>query len=237
MKKIIFTMIFAAIAMVASAQEPDKIYVGPYEVIYYGKGDFEYILMQDVDLYDFYKLQKDTTIIIEEKSEPMKNGVQLNLTMRMPLFSTAGMSKVIGIEAGWKQKIANNLFINAGLGLNVGSGTYAALPEGMSMVEVGVPINLEYTKLNREKASLYISAGLTPSYFSTIKGDFTVFKEELGNKPSGFYVAPRVDFGGYIPALNQLVKIGVYAQYNAGGTIYKDAVGRAYVGGNIGIVF
>ena len=87
MKKIIFSLILVVMATAAFAQTPDKIFVGPYEINYYEKGDYEYMLRDNIDLYEFYSLQKDTTIVIEEKTEPMKHGMQVGLGMRLPFGS------------------------------------------------------------------------------------------------------------------------------------------------------
>ena len=111
------------------------------------------------------------------------------------------------------------------------------------MLEVGVPISIEYSKLDYKKATLYAGIGITPTYYSTIRAKETIANEEFdAEKKSGFYIAPRIDFGGYIPLNSQIFRIGVFAQYNINctnedGNIFKERIGRLFVGANIGLLF
>ena len=235
MKRTMLLLVSVLFATVAFAQNPDKFEIGPYQVVYYGDGDYQAALIEGFDLYDYFNLQRDTTIIIEEKTMPLKNGVQVNVTMRVPILASAGLSKVMGVEASWKQGIAKDLFFNAGLSVNVTTGSYYLAR--MAMMEIGVPLSVEYTKLDKMKPSLYASVGVSPTYYNTLCGDLSKGIEGKPAKPAGIYVAPRLEAGAYIPAWGQLFKIGAYAQYNSAAAVYKEYIGRAYAGGCVGIIF
>lgn len=235
MKKTLLLLVSLLLVQSVFAQSPDKFEVGPYEVVYYGEGDYEAALIEGLDLYKLFNLQKDTTIVIEEKTMPLKSGVQVNVTMRVPILATAGLSKVMGVEASWKQGIAKNLFFNAGLSANMTTGNYFLAR--MAMMEIGVPLSVEYAKLDKMKSSLYASVGVSPTYYNTLSGDLSKGIEGKPAKPAGIYVAPRLEAGAYIPAWGQLFKIGAYAQYNTIAPVYKEYIGRAYAGGSVGIIF
>lgn len=235
MKRAILFLSSVLLTTVAFAQTPDKFEIGPYQVVYYGDGDYEAALIDGFDLYEYFNLQKDTTIVVEEKTLPLKTAVQVNATMRLPVLAVYGMSKVLGVEASWKQGIADNLFFNVGLSGNVTTGHY--FQARMSMLEIGLPLSVEYTKLDKMKSSLYASVGVSPTYYKTLSGNLSRGIEGKPARPSGVYVAPRLEVGAYIPAWGQLFKIGAYAQYNTAAAVYKECIGRAYAGGSIGIIF
>lgn len=72
----------------------------------------------------------------------------------------------------------------------------------------------------------------------------TAQKEKSGfdDNTSGFLIAPRLDFGGYVPVGRHLVRIGCFAQYDINCSsgdfnIFKERIGRFFVGANMGIVF
>ena len=116
-------------------------------------------------------------------------------------------------------------------------------------MEVGVPLELEFAKLLENHSSLYVGIGIVPTFFSTlscndntdskIKNDNT----DSGNKKkNGIYISPRVDFGGYIPFGSCFMKLGVFGEYKIccskeENNIFKDRIGRAFVGANIGWIF
>lgn len=226
---------FVLLSNFAFAQTLEKFEIGPYEVVYYGKGDYEASLIEGFNLYDHFGLQKDTTIVIEEKTAPMKHGIQVAVTMRVPILANSGLTKVFGLEGSWKQQVYENLFVNAGLSCGVTTGYFFA--NKMRMIEAGIPVSLEYTNLDKMKSSLYASVGVLPAYYNTLVGDLSNGVEGKPAKPTGVYVAPRLEVGGYIPVWGQLVKIGAYAQYNTSAAVYKDYIGRAYAGGSLGIIF
>ena len=66
MKKIITISSLLVIAMAGFAQSVDNFEVGPYEIDYKGPGDYKYRLRKDVNLYDYFGLKKDTTILVVE---------------------------------------------------------------------------------------------------------------------------------------------------------------------------
>ena len=219
MKKIIFSLMLVVMTTAAFAQSPDKIKVGPYEIHYYGKQDYDYMLMEDINLFEFYDLQKDTTIVIEEKTDPMKHGMQVGLGMRLPFGSPR--TPVLGVEGVWKQGLGKNFYLNAGLDLN-----YVPAVEARGYkagVEIGIPVSIEYTNLDRQKAALYVGVGAIPAYYTSA---------------GKFDVAPRVDFGGYLPLFDQLFRIGVFGQFNTTPEVRNQFTKRGLsVGGTLGIVF
>lgn len=101
-----------------------------------------------------------------------------------------------------------------------------------TMFEVGIPLSIEWSNLNHKKASLYGGIGVIPTFY-------TGGKNKYGKSENGFYVAPRLDIGGYVPVKNVLVRIGLFGQYNidCSGDIFKERIGRLFLGANVGLVF
>ena len=67
-------------------------------------------------------------------------------------------------------------------------------------------------------------------------------KEIDAKKKNGLYIAPKVELGGYIPVNEHLIKIGTFVEYRIGCTkeednIFKQRIGRAFVGARFGYVF
>lgn len=246
MKKILSLVAFLTLSVGGFAQDVDNFEVGPYEVDYKGSGDYKFRLRKGVDLYEYFGLKKDTTIqVVEVPTSPIKGAFQLNAFMSIPRYVVNGTSNVWGVEGGWKQKIGQQLFFNAGLSVAMSFGKYGEYYKSYkdwedgnfseTMFEIGVPISLELSKLDRKKASMYGGIGVVPTFYSG-------GKDENGESKSGLYVAPRIDVGGYLPVGNQLVRLGGFAQYDincSGGDydIFKERIGRLFIGANIGLVF
>ena len=247
------------VAFSAMAQDVKYFKVGPYDVAFKDEYDYQFNLRKGVDLYEFFKLKKDT-VIKQNKTEPLKSAWVVNASFAMPRFVANGTSNVFGVDAAWKKTIGGGTWFNIGLSLALSTGKYVAMwkdyagwdedKEGTyseSIVEVGLPLSIEWTHLDRKKASMYLGVGVTPTFYSGAKGkvvtDETTNDEKWSDESrSGIFVAPRVDVGGYIPAGKQLVRVGFFGQYDIncstdGGDIFADRIGRFFVGGNIGFVF
>ena len=246
MKKIISLLTFLTFSLVGFAQGVDNFEVGPYEVDYKGPGDFKFRIRKDIDLYEYFGLTRDTIIeVTEQPVTPIYHGIQINAFMSMPRYVANGVSNVWGVDGSWKQRIGQLLYLNAGLSFGMSFGKYGAAymdyPDwkdggySETMVEIGVPLSLELSKLNHTTASLYGSVGVIPTYY-------TGGKNAAGESKSGFMVAPRIDVGGYLPLGKQIVRLGGFAQYDincSGGDddIFKERIGRLFLGANIGLVF
>lgn len=246
MKKRALFFILFAVTICGFAQDVDNFDVGPYEVDYKGEGDFKFRLRKGIDLYEYFGLKKDTVIVQKvQKKLPVKNAVQVNLFYALPRYAVTGNSNIFGIDGSYKFGICESWHINTGVSLGLSFGKYNEYFNYYNdvMFEGGIPISIEYSKLDYKKATLYAGIGITPTFYSTIKAKETICNEEVdAEKQSGFYIAPRIDFGGYIPLNNQIFRIGVFAQYNINcttkdGNIYKDRIGRFFVGANIGLLF
>ncbi len=250
MKKLIVFAILFVTVVTGFAQSVDNFVVGPYEVDYRGEGDFKFRLRKGIDLYEYFGLKKDTIIQnTKNEYESAKHGVQINVFMSLPRFAMKGNSNLFGLNGSWKQQVGKVTYLNAGLSLGFSYGKYFYDESNKpyhrkdAMIEVGVPLSVEFTKLDYKKSSVYAGIGLVPTFYSTIKADETTAEgiEQKGKKESGILVSPRIDCGGYIPLNNQILRIGVYGEYkiNCSGdiNIYKERISEVFVGANVGLVF
>ena len=246
MKKFFFMIALLTLSVSGFAQDVDNFEVGPYEVDYKGSGDYKFRLRKGVDLYEYFGLKKDTTIqVVENPSLPIKSAFQLNAFMGLSRFVVNGASNVWGVDGSWKQMIGRQVYFNAGLSVGISIGKYGEAYKNYkdfeddaykeTMFEVGVPLSIELSNLDRDKSSLYGCIGVVPTFF-------TGGKDAAGENKSGFLLAPRLDIGAYLPLGKQLVRLGGFAQYDinlsAGDyDIFKERIGRFFVGANIGLVF
>ena len=258
-KKILLLSLCAVAALTALAQtsEPDSFEVGPYNIDYYGVGDFNYQLKKGIDLYDFFRLKKDTVVnVVESTTEPVKNAFQIGVFMALPRYVVLGESNVFGLEGAWKMRLSQQVYFNAGLSFGARMGkfhrhTYDVNKSTMvydnefkeTVMEIGVPISIEFTKLDRKKASLFGSIGVVPTFYTGAQGENgDDYNTEDNDSKSGFYVAPRLEIGGYIPVGGRLIRIGGFYQNNLNCTpgdydVYKNRIGRGHVGAKIGLAF
>lgn len=241
MKKILILCAFIAGIVSAQAQTViDNFIVGPYVVDYNGQGDVRYRLRDNINLYKFYELKKDTTIVAAVVETPIKHAIQLSGY----LGANRSSAKEFGISGVWKQNIATNLYLNGGLSVAAG---HSNLTENQkrNMLEVGIPLQIEFGKLNRQRASLFGVFGITPTLYTTMSvkewnGEaFVDANKDL--KKTGFLIAPSLEFGGNIPVGNVIMRIGVYGTYKINCTtgdydVYKNSAGRCFLGAKIGIV-
>lgn len=247
MKKLLALCVMMAGVFTCSAQTViDRFELGPYIVEYYGQDDVRYRLQDNVNLYEFFDLKMDTTIISKTKE------VEVPLDHAIAIAGNIGanrkIAKEIGVEGVWKQLVGKNLYFNGGLSLNFGI-THYGKNSGRSMVEIGIPLQIELGKLNHQNGSLYGSFGLTPAFYSTMTADgFYKTKVVDGKtvlidpKKSGFLLTPSLEFGGNIPVGPTILRIGVYAKYKINCTpgdfdVYtKGGAGRMFLGAKIGFV-
>lgn len=241
MKHFFFLFAIIAGAITANAQTAvDNFNVGPYVVYYNGQGDVRYRLRDNVDLYEFFELKKDTTIISVTEAEPLKHAIQISGHVGANRYA----SKEFGLDGVWKQNIGNNLYFNGGLSLSIDYSDFGEKAPKRNMFEVGIPLQIELGKLNRQYASFYGLFGVTPTVYTTMsatKWDAVASRRVDDIKKSGFLVAPSLEFGGNLPVGNTVMRIGVYGTYKINCTtsdfdVYKKVAGRMFLGAKIGIV-
>lgn len=274
MKKLITVALFALASAAGMAQDVDNFEVGPYEVEYKGPGDFKSRLRKDVDLYRYYNLKRDTVINASMQStEPVRGAFQLNVSMSLPRYVTNGTSNVFGIDGGWKQVIGKNVYFNAGLLLALSFGSYGGYWQSIygsewnsnkgalkeTMFEVGIPLSIEFGKVDYKKPTMFASIGVTPTLYVGAKGLKSKTKETASGSTatakadgdfigmenetkSGLYVAPKLEVGGYLPTGGPLVRMAGFMQYNVNCSkgdfdVFKKRIGRLFLGASVGLVF
>lgn len=240
MKKIISLGLLLMTTVIGYAQNVDHFEVGPYEVDYRGEGDFKYRLKKGTDIYKFFDIQKDTVVQERERrSVPVTHAIQVGVSLMMPRYTANSCSNVFGIDGVWKQRITDGVYFNGGLSLAMAfcKCGIAWNDESENLFEIGVPLSIEFANVDKQRASLYGSFGVVPTFYGSTKEI-----NEVGGK-SGLFVAPRIDFGGYIPVGGVLVRLGGFAQYNINcakddheNDVFKDRIGRFFLGADIGLV-
>ena len=230
--------------MAKSQEVIDNFQVGPYEVDYMGKGDVNFRLKKNINLYEYFKLQKDTIIAESKKVQPIKKGFEVGVTYSMPRFGVKGAFNSFGVYGSAKSKVTNNIYLNYGGKIAISYGHYKEVNNLKDVLfEVGVPLSVEFANLNKDTSSFFASVGFTPAYYTTLSAKENKDGKDVdADKKSGLYVAPKVDLGGYIPVNDHFLKLGLFGEYRINCTkaednIFKQRIGRAFVGANIGYVF
>lgn len=100
--------------MAKSQEVIDNFQVGPYEVDYMGKGDVNFRLKKNINLYEYFKLQKDTIIAESKKVQPIKKGFEVGVTYLMPRFGVKGAFNSFGVYGSAKTRVSNNTYLNYG---------------------------------------------------------------------------------------------------------------------------
>ncbi len=215
----------------------DNFTVGPYIVDYTNQGDVKYRLKDNVDLYEFFELERDTTIIAyQEPIEPLNHGIQIQATIGTNTYNP----KEFGLAGLWKQRVADNLYFNAGLSFMIDHTQASGNSALRTTFEIGVPLQIEWSNLSRQKASFYGLFGLTPNYYTTIKaGEGSHFYD--GIKKSGLMIAPSLEVGTNVPLGGCIIRLGVFGEYklncsNKDFNVYKESVGRAFFGGRLSVI-
>lgn len=231
--------------MAKSQEVIDNFQVGPYEVDYMGKGDVNFRLKKNINLYEYFKLQKDTIIAESKKVQPIKKGFEVGVTYSMPRFGVGGAFNSFGVYGSAKSKVTSNIYLNYGGKIAISYGHYNEEVNNLKDVlfEVGVPLSVEFANLNKDTSSFFASVGFTPAYYTTLSAKENKDGKDVdADKKSGLYVAPKVELGGYIPVNDHFLKLGLFGEYRINCTkaednIFKQRIGRAFVGANIGYVF
>lgn len=240
MKKIFSLGLLLMTTVIGYAQNVDHFEVGPYEVDYKGEGDFKYRVKKGTDIYKFFNIQKDTVVQVNEKpTSPVTHAIQVDVSLMMPRYTANSCSNVFGIDGIWKQRIANGVYFNGGLSLAMAFCKYGTAwnDEDENLFEVGIPLSIEFSNVDKVRPSLYGGIGIVPTFYGSTK-EINV----VGGK-SGLFVAPRIDVGGYIPIGNTLIRLGGFVQYNINCAkddhdkdVFKERIGRLFIGANIGLI-
>lgn len=256
MRKLIITACFAAIALAGSSQIVHKFHVGPYEVNYLNRDEYDFKLRENIDLNEYFGLAKDTTINnVVKPTKPISHGFQVNAAVSMPRFVPNGCSNVFGLEFHYKHQIYKALSFNVGVSASMMCGKYSALWNHVvdNTLEAGMPISLEVSKPDLRSSSLFVKMGVTPFYYNILRAENRLTGTTSSYKGlQGMVVAPRMDFGAYVPfedfcsddcfLTDRLIFcIGTFAQYNIqctkGANIYRDRIGRFFMGAYVGLIF
>lgn len=241
MKKLLLFAVMMTAAVLSYAQDVDNFTVnGHYEVDYYGPGDFQWRTL-DIDLYEHYGLKRDTVFVETNALKPIRQGIQVSAYTMMPAYRTGGNSNLFGVEGTWKQQVADFLYLNGGLALGFSYERFGNTSD--CLMQLGLPLSVEFTKLDKSKASLFGSVGMSPTFYTMLKASELVGGVKIpAEKATGFFIAPRIDFGGYIPVGDMLMRMGVFVQYNINcgkkeNDLYRNRNGRGVLGLDLGIVF
>lgn len=236
----LFCAIIAGVISASAQTVIDNFNVGPYVVDYNGQGDVRYRLRDDVNLYEFFELKMDTTIISMATEEPVRHAIQISGRFGVHRYSP----KEYALEGVWKQNIGKNLYFNGGLSLAIGYAANAGESPKRTMLEVGVPLQIELGKLNHQYASVYGNIGIAPTFYSTLSAtvwDSATHKRVDDIKKSGFLIAPSLELGANVPVGNVILRMGVYGIFKVNCTtsdydVYKGGAGRTFIGVKIGVV-
>ena len=237
---LILCTLFAGVVTANAQKVVDNFTVGPYVVDYLGDGEVKYRLRDKIDLYEFFELRKDTTIVAASApvaDVPVKHAIQVSGYVG----SGPVNPKEIGASGVWKQNVARNLYFNGGISIAFGHDNTEKRGK-RNMFEFGFPLQIEWTKLSYQKPSLFGIFGITPTAYATMScSNWDGAPVQDYQKKSGFLIAPALEFGGNIPVGRILMRIGVYGQYKINCTtgeydIYKQSAGRVFLGAKIGVV-
>lgn len=245
MKKMLLVLcgIFAA-TMAKSQNVIDNFIVGPYEVDYKGEGDVNYRLRKGMNLYEYFGLKKDTVVVGQVQPAPISKAFEFGLRYSMPRFDVQGAFNSFGAYGTRKMQIGSHAYFDFGVMVALSYGNYNERFGNLKDVlfEAGIPLAVEFAKLERDKSSLYASIGVAPAYYTTISATENVGGTETdAEKENGLYIAPQLEVGGYMPVLGHLLKIGVYGEYRidcSGGdvNVFEQRIGRFFVGAKVGLV-
>lgn len=241
-KKLLFFVLFVVAPNMGFAQVVENFEVGPYEVEYKGAGDYRFRLRKGIDLYDFFELKRDTVFLKEEVASTMlKNGIQITAMMETTLSNKSRYSNAFGISGSWKQCVSKSVFVNGGVSLELLSSTAGI--QKYNMMELGVPLSVELCGISKDKSSLYGGIGVVPTFYSTMSSKYDPeIQGTAPNKYSGLLIAPQIDFGGYVPIDNLIVRLGIFMKYRINCStkdynLYKQLLGNTFFGANLGVVF
>ena len=219
MKKVICAIALMLVTLLSYAQEVQTIYVGPYEVTL-KDGDISYRLSDEKTPYEYL-------------SRPVKSTWQFGGYV-LPRYAATETSAIIGGEAVRKFVLLKNMSLNVGGSLDVLLATYSGSGK-QAMVDVGIPVTVEWARLDRYKSSFFGAVGLQP----TLYADF--LDSVVAKKPVGFYLAPRVEFGVVFPVGGNLFRLGLRGQYNwnlvyKGDNVFPGFRSRIFMGASFSVI-
>lgn len=248
MKKIMLLTLLQASMFVAFSQNIDNFEVGPYEVDYKGPGDYRFRLREGIDLYDYFGLAKDTMVQGLLRA-PIAEAFQMEVFVSFPAFAIRGNSNVFGLSAMYKKQLIPFVFFNAGVLTSFADGKFIYNRYDMPykrndlLLELGIPLSIEFSNPDRSYPSLYGEVGFSSTYYSVVKAVESSVNGVVMDlsKESGLYLAPKLATGVYVPFYGCLIRLGVYGEYKihciGDVNIYKNRIGRAFLGANIGFIF
>ena len=155
-------------------------------------------------------------------------------------------SKDFGVEAVWKKNVHRDLFINSGLSIGMDyTNTINRFTNSRNMFEVGVPVQLEWSRLSFGKSSFYGLVGFSPVFYSTLSAKVWSSSNNAiinDKKKAGFLITPTIEAGGNIPLQNILVRIGVFIKSKRnctpdGYNVYRRTGGLNFIGLQAGVIF
>ncbi|MBD5421694.1 MAG: hypothetical protein HDR49_01495 [Bacteroides sp.] len=183
------------------------------------------------------------------KAHAQENVIE-NLDHAFQISAFAGAnsqaSKDLGIEGVWKKRIHRDLYFNCGLSLGLDYTNKASnWGNRRNMLEVGIPVQLEWSRLSFSKSSFYGLVGFSPVCFATLNAktrDFSNATVENGPNKAGLLIAPTIEAGGNIPLKNTIIRIGAYykAKLNCtpdGYNVYRHVGGLNFIGVKAGVIF
>lgn len=233
MKKVLLICALSAGLLPCAAQTTiDHFNVGPYVVDYNGKGNVRYRLSDNVDLYEYFELSKDT-VVVEKYVTPKPVDKHFEIGVK---FGAGSASLSYGIEAKYRTNIGKKGAYFAP-GISAGMVSRYSDPKDWGALEIGVPIVFGYSTINRQHATLYAEIGIAPTFYSLNKTP-----DSYTDKKSGFLVVPTGGVGFNIPSERIIWKIGFWTDMKLNCSsgdikVYKDWLGSGAVGVKIGMIF
>ncbi len=233
MKKVLLICaLFAGILPCAAQTTIDHFNVGPYVVDYNGKGNIRYRLSDNVDLYEYFELSKDT-VVVEKCVTPKLANKHFEIGAKIGVGSVA---LSYGLEVKFRIAVGKKGFYFSP-GISAGMVSRYSEPKDWGTVEIGVPLVFGYSTINQQYATLYAEIGVAPTFYSLNEKP-----DSYTDKKSGFLVVPTGGFGFNIPSDKTIWKIGVWADLklncsSSDTDVYKEFLGYGAAGIKIGIIF
>lgn len=233
MKKVLLICVmFAGILPCAAQTTIDHFNVGPYVVDYNGKGNIRYRLSDNIDLYEYFELSKDTVTVEKFVTPELANkGVEVGVKIGA---GSAAFS--CGLEARYRTKVGKK-GVYFSPGISVGMVSRYSDPKDWGALEIGVPLVFGYSTINHRYATLYAEIGIAPTFYSLNKKP-----DAYTDKKSGFLIIPTGGFGVNIPSNKTIWKIGLWTDIKLNCSsgdinVYKEHLGCGAVGIKIGMIF
>lgn len=232
MKKLLLLCACAIGALASPAQTPiDHFNVGPYVIDYNGKGDVKYRLRDGIDLYEFFELQRDTTVVVNcPELELIDHGFEIGAKIG---FGTHGLAW--DVTGRYAISVAKNVYFTPGV--QVGMTMRTSDPTDYAALEVGIPLTIGFSEMARHKVSIYAEIGIVPTFYT-----LTSKPDDYQYKKSGVLISPMGECGLNIPSGDNIFRIGVWgeAKLNTAtdnDNVYKKQLGVGFAGLKVGYIF